>query len=193
MRVSGIELSVPMVERLRSKADAATIPVVIGDMATATAPGEYSLVYLVYNTISNLLEQAEQVACFRNAARHLKPGGRFDRAGGAGTARTAARPAGGGLRDRARIRRRGHLRRAAATPRLAPLRVRRRPRGARLPQPAPLRLAVRAGPDGRVGRLHAGASVRGLVRRGVHRRIALPRVDLPAPGPTHAPRVALIH
>ena len=109
VRVSGIELSVPMVERLRSKADAATIPVVIGDMATATAPGEYSLVYLVYNTISNLLEQAEQVACFRNAARHLKPGGRFDRAGGAGTARTAARPAGGGLRDRARIRRRGHL------------------------------------------------------------------------------------
>ncbi|MER6584283.1 class I SAM-dependent DNA methyltransferase [Micromonospora chalcea] len=77
VRVSGIELSAPMVERLRTKADAATIPVVIGDMATATSPGEYSLVYLVYNTISNLLAQAEQVACFRNAARHLKPGGRF--------------------------------------------------------------------------------------------------------------------
>jgi len=46
-------------------------------MATATAPGEYTLVYLVYNTISNLLTQAEQVACFRNAARHLIPGGRF--------------------------------------------------------------------------------------------------------------------
>jgi hypothetical protein len=46
-------------------------------MATATAPGEYSLVYLVFNTISNLLTQAEQVACFRNAARHLPPGGRF--------------------------------------------------------------------------------------------------------------------
>ncbi len=37
----------------------------------------YTLVYLVYNTISNLLTQTEQVACFRNAARHLTPGGRF--------------------------------------------------------------------------------------------------------------------
>jgi SAM-dependent methyltransferase len=75
--VTGIELSRPMVERLRTKADEAAIPVVIGDMATARAPGEYALVYLVYNTISNLLSQAEQVACFRNAARHLQPGGRF--------------------------------------------------------------------------------------------------------------------
>ncbi|MEU9824618.1 class I SAM-dependent DNA methyltransferase [Micromonospora chersina] len=75
--VTGIELSVPMVERLRTKADEATIPVVVGDMATTTAPGDYTLVYLVYNTISNLLDQAEQVACFRNAARHLRPGGRF--------------------------------------------------------------------------------------------------------------------
>ncbi|PGH43659.1 Ubiquinone/menaquinone biosynthesis C-methylase UbiE [Micromonospora sediminicola] len=75
--VSGIELSVPMVERLRTKVDAATIPVVVGDMASATVPGEFSLVYLVYNTVANLLSQAEQVACFRNAARHLRPGGRF--------------------------------------------------------------------------------------------------------------------
>ncbi|MEH1100403.1 class I SAM-dependent methyltransferase [Micromonospora sp. CPCC 205561] len=75
--VSGIELSRPMVEQLRTKADETTIPVVVGDMATATVPGEFSLVYLVYNTISNLLTQAGQVACFRNAARHLAPGGRF--------------------------------------------------------------------------------------------------------------------
>lgn len=66
-----------MIDQLRTKADEATIPVVIGDMATATAPGKYTLVYLVYNTISNLLAQTEQVACFRNAARHLTPGGRF--------------------------------------------------------------------------------------------------------------------
>ncbi|WIX84823.1 class I SAM-dependent methyltransferase [Amycolatopsis sp. DG1A-15b] len=72
--VTGIELSEPMLARLRQKA---TIPVVVGDMATATAPGRFSLVYLVYNTISNLLTQDEQVACFRNAARHLDPGGRF--------------------------------------------------------------------------------------------------------------------
>jgi SAM-dependent methyltransferase len=75
--VTGIELSGPMVDQLRTKADEATIPVVRGDMATATAPGTYALVYLVFNTISNLLTQVEQVACFRNAARHLDRGGRF--------------------------------------------------------------------------------------------------------------------
>jgi SAM-dependent methyltransferase len=75
--VTGIELSHAMIARLREKADEATIPVVTGDMATALAPGEYTLVYLVYNTIANLQTQAEQVACFRNAARHLTPGGRF--------------------------------------------------------------------------------------------------------------------
>jgi GNAT superfamily N-acetyltransferase/SAM-dependent methyltransferase len=75
--VSGIELSDAMLEQLRTKADAETIPVVTGDMATARVPGEFTLVYLVYNTISNLLTQEEQVECFRNAARHLSPGGRF--------------------------------------------------------------------------------------------------------------------
>jgi SAM-dependent methyltransferase len=75
--VAGIELSPPMIEQLRTKVDEATIPVIVGDMTTAVAPGKYTLVYLVYNTISNLLTQAEQVACFRNAARHLIPGGRF--------------------------------------------------------------------------------------------------------------------
>ncbi|MBO3095890.1 class I SAM-dependent DNA methyltransferase [Cellulomonas dongxiuzhuiae] len=75
--VTGVELSAPMVARLRTKVDDATIPVVMGDMAETRAPGEFTLVYLVFNTISNLLTQDEQVACFRNAARHLVPGGRF--------------------------------------------------------------------------------------------------------------------
>jgi SAM-dependent methyltransferase len=75
--VTGIELSGPMIERLRTKAGEDMIPVVAGDMASAVAPGPFTLVYLVYNTISNLLTQSQQVACFRNAARHLVPGGRF--------------------------------------------------------------------------------------------------------------------
>ncbi|MFD1718188.1 class I SAM-dependent methyltransferase [Georgenia deserti] len=75
--VTGIELSEPMAAQLRAKAGAESLPVVIGDMATARVPGEFSLVYLVFNTISNLLTQDEQVECFRNAARHLSPGGRF--------------------------------------------------------------------------------------------------------------------
>ncbi|WP_405901888.1 class I SAM-dependent methyltransferase [Streptomyces sp. NBC_00656] len=75
--VSVIELSKPMADQLRTQADEAAIPVVGGDMAAARVPGEFQLVYLVYNGISVLLTQAEQVACFRNAARHLAPDGRF--------------------------------------------------------------------------------------------------------------------
>ncbi|MFI8962436.1 class I SAM-dependent DNA methyltransferase [Streptomyces sp. NPDC053493] len=75
--VVGIELSEHMAAVLRRKVDAHTLPVTIGDMATTVVPGAFSLVYLVYNTLSNLLTQDEQVECFRNAARHLEPGGRF--------------------------------------------------------------------------------------------------------------------
>ncbi|MFT3876968.1 MAG: class I SAM-dependent methyltransferase [Propioniciclava sp.] len=75
--VSGIELSHAMVARLREKADERRIPVVQGDMTTTSAGTGFTLAYLVYNTIANLLTQDEQVECFRNAARHLAPGGRF--------------------------------------------------------------------------------------------------------------------
>jgi SAM-dependent methyltransferase len=73
--VAGIEYSEAMAERLRRKT--ADIPVVMGDMATTRVDGEFSLVYLVFNTIGNLFTQEAQVECFRNAARHLAPGGRF--------------------------------------------------------------------------------------------------------------------
>lgn len=73
--LSGIELSQPMADRLLAKRG--DIPIVVGDMATATVPGEFALVYVVWNSIGNLRTQAEQVATFRNAARHLGAGGRF--------------------------------------------------------------------------------------------------------------------
>lgn len=66
-----------MVDQLRRKASAEEIPVVVGDMTTSTVPGQFSLVFLVWNSLANLLTQDEQVECFRNAARHLSPGGRF--------------------------------------------------------------------------------------------------------------------
>lgn len=77
IKVAGIDVSHAMVSQLRTKVSEDVIPVVMGDMATARVDGEFSLVYCVYNTISNLLTQGEQVACFKNAARHLLPGGRF--------------------------------------------------------------------------------------------------------------------
>jgi SAM-dependent methyltransferase len=75
--VAGIELSQPMVDQLRTKASEQLIPVVTGDMATARVEGSFSLVFLVFNGISNVLTQERQIAVFENAARHLAPRGRF--------------------------------------------------------------------------------------------------------------------
>lgn len=75
--VAGIELSPAMVTQLRQKIGEDELPVVVGDMATSEVPGEFSLVYVAWNSISNLRTQAEQVQCFRNAALHLSAGGHF--------------------------------------------------------------------------------------------------------------------
>ena len=75
--VHGIELSMAMAARLRAKPGAEHVGVTIGDFATTRVEGEFSLVYLVFNTIMNLTTQAAQVACFRNVAAHLEPGGCF--------------------------------------------------------------------------------------------------------------------
>lgn len=75
--VAGIELCQPMIDQLRTKVDDRQVPVVLGDMTTAQADGEFALVYLVFNGISNVLSQDAQLAVFENAARHLSPGGRF--------------------------------------------------------------------------------------------------------------------
>ena len=75
--VAGIELSRAMVHQMMVKPGAERVPVTIGDMATTRVEGTFGLVYLVFNTISNLLTQDEQVACFCNAAAHLEVGGHF--------------------------------------------------------------------------------------------------------------------
>jgi SAM-dependent methyltransferase len=77
VEVHGIELSQAMVARMRAKPGGQDIPVTIGDMATTQVEGAFGLVFLVFNTINNLTTQAAQVACFQNAARHLRPGGHF--------------------------------------------------------------------------------------------------------------------
>ena len=77
VRVSGVDLSTAMVARLREKPGAEGISVTIGDFGETRVDGTFTLAYLVYNTISNLTTQDGQVACFRNAARHLDLGGRF--------------------------------------------------------------------------------------------------------------------
>jgi hypothetical protein len=71
--VVGVDLSPAMVARLSAKRD--DIPVIIGDIATTSVDGSFSLVYLVFNAVMNLTSQDTQVACFGNAAAHLEPGG----------------------------------------------------------------------------------------------------------------------
>jgi SAM-dependent methyltransferase len=77
VRVHGIDLSAAMVARLRAKPGGDAVGVTIGDFATTTVDGTFSVAYLVFNTIENLTTQAAQVACFRNVAAHLEPGGCF--------------------------------------------------------------------------------------------------------------------
>lgn len=77
VRVHGIELSEAMVARLRAKPGAEQVGVTVGDFATTTVEGRFSVAYIVANTIMNLTTQDEQVACFRNAAAHLEANGCF--------------------------------------------------------------------------------------------------------------------
>lgn len=77
VRTVGLDLSPAMLARLREKVAENELQTVVGDMATARVPGQFRLVFLAFNSISNLRTQTEQVACFRNAARHLIPGGHF--------------------------------------------------------------------------------------------------------------------
>jgi SAM-dependent methyltransferase len=77
VRVHGIDISEPMLDQLRRKPGAERIGLTAGDFATTRVEGSFRLAYLAYNTITNLTTQDEQVACFRNAAAHLEPGGRF--------------------------------------------------------------------------------------------------------------------
>ncbi|GGS57517.1 class I SAM-dependent DNA methyltransferase [Actinokineospora fastidiosa] len=77
VRVDGIEQSSAMVARMRAKPGGDAVEVTMGDMSEVGTGKRYGLVYLVFNTIGNLLTQDGQVRCFANAARHLNPDGVF--------------------------------------------------------------------------------------------------------------------
>lgn len=77
LQVAGIDGSPEMVDRLLAKPGGREVVVTMGDFSQATVAGRFALVVLAYNTVFALPDQDAQVACFRNAARHLRPGGRF--------------------------------------------------------------------------------------------------------------------
>ncbi len=75
--VHGVDLSEAMLARLRAKPGAERVRTTVGDMTSTRVGDDFALVYLVFNTVMNLETQAQQVACFANAAAHLRPGGAF--------------------------------------------------------------------------------------------------------------------
>ena len=77
IEVHGIDFSKAMLSELRAKPGTDGIETTLGDMTSTIVGGDFSLAYLVYNTIMNLRTQDAQVDCFANAAAHLRPGGRF--------------------------------------------------------------------------------------------------------------------
>ena len=77
VRVDGIDISPAMVDRLRAKPGGDDISVTIGDFADVPVEGTYRLVFVVFNTLFNLLTQHDQVRCFENVAAHLTDDGSF--------------------------------------------------------------------------------------------------------------------
>ena len=77
IRVEGIDNSPAMVDQLRAKPGGDEISVVIGDFADVPVSGTYRLIYVVWNTLFNLLTQEDQVKCFMNVAQHLTEDGSF--------------------------------------------------------------------------------------------------------------------
>jgi SAM-dependent methyltransferase len=77
IRVDGVDISPAMVARLRAKPGGDRISVTIGDFADVPVPGDYRLIFVIFNTLFNLLTQQEQVRCFENVAAHLTDTGVF--------------------------------------------------------------------------------------------------------------------
>jgi SAM-dependent methyltransferase len=77
VRVEGIDISPAMVARLRAKPGGTDIAVTMGDFADVAVAGSYRLIYVVFNTLFNLLTQEDQVRSFENVSAHLTDEGVF--------------------------------------------------------------------------------------------------------------------
>jgi SAM-dependent methyltransferase len=77
LEVNGIDASEEMVKRLREKPGGDRIPVTMGDFADVDVEGQFSLIFIAFNTLFALLTQEAQLRCFANAAKRLADGGVF--------------------------------------------------------------------------------------------------------------------
>jgi SAM-dependent methyltransferase len=77
IRVDGIDISPAMIAQLRAKPGGGGISVTVGNFADVSVPDTYRLIFIVWNTLFNLLTQEDQVRCFQNVADHLTDDGSF--------------------------------------------------------------------------------------------------------------------
>ncbi len=77
VRVYGLDNSAAMLEKLRAKDGADRIVAKVGSFVSDGVDETFSLVFCVFSTLYQITEQEDQVRTFANAARHLKPGGKF--------------------------------------------------------------------------------------------------------------------
>ena len=77
VEVDGIDISPKAIELIRAHPRGDAVNASVGDISDFALGRKYALVYLVFNTITNLSTQDQQVACFEHAAQHLRQGGRF--------------------------------------------------------------------------------------------------------------------
>ena len=77
VEVHGVDASEAMLNKLRRKLGGATIQTTVADFVDLELGRQFSLIYVIFNTIFAPLTQEAQVRCFRNVARHLTDGGVF--------------------------------------------------------------------------------------------------------------------
>ena len=176
--VTGIELSAAMAAQLRAKDPEQRVPVTLGDMATTRVEGSFRLVYLVFNTIGNLTTQDQQVACFANAAAHLEPGGCFVIE--VGVPACAACHPGRTLASSPTPRATWATTATSTSSPSRPCRTTSSPTGRACARQdaVPVRVAVRARPDGQARRHVAAPPVGRLGPGAVHRREHVARLRL---------------
>jgi ubiquinone/menaquinone biosynthesis C-methylase UbiE len=77
IRVRGVDCSEKMVSKLREKPGGDQIDVVLGDHSVIDLGERFSVVALVFNAIFDRRGRKTHLDIFRNAAKHLLPGGHF--------------------------------------------------------------------------------------------------------------------
>ena len=77
IRVDGIDLSQAMVDQLSARPGGDRLSVTVGDFADVPVSDAYRLIYVVFNSLFNVLTQEDQVRCFENVAAHLTSDGTF--------------------------------------------------------------------------------------------------------------------